>query len=140
MTPEELARRLDSDAFRALVRELMQRVVLTVEGNVKRVTPVRTGTLRRSITSRVEATGERGVVGTKLSYARAVHEGTRPHTITPTNKRALAWKGGAHPVRSVQHPGTKGVPFFRIGADESRADIERLAQEAGVRFFAEVAG
>ncbi|HEU4328066.1 MAG TPA: hypothetical protein VFS21_33325 [Roseiflexaceae bacterium] len=55
-----------------LVR-LMSRIVLTVEGGSKRETPVRTGHLRRSETSRVERAGERGVIGTNVKYAPFVH-------------------------------------------------------------------
>lgn len=73
MTPEDLVRRLGPDAVAEFKRALMSRIVLTVEANVKRVTPVRTGTLRRSITSRVMAAGERGAVGTNLNYARPVN-------------------------------------------------------------------
>ena len=70
MTPEELAKRLDPDAFVRLQTALMQRIVLTVQGNVQRRTHVLTGNLRRSWTSRVEQSGERGVVGTTVVYAR----------------------------------------------------------------------
>lgn len=58
--------------LQALQKDLMQRVVFTVEGNVKRVTPVRTGNLRRSITGQVLKPTE-GVVGTNLVYAPLVH-------------------------------------------------------------------
>ncbi len=37
-----------------------------------------------------------------------VEEPTRPHVIQARFKRALAWSGGAHPVKAVQHPGTPG--------------------------------
>lgn len=71
MTPEEAANLLDParlDTYR-----LMSRITLTVQRNSQRVTPVRTGNLRRSETTRVERAGERGVVGTNVRYARAVH-------------------------------------------------------------------
>lgn len=61
------AERLDPQ--RLETHRLMSRIVITVEGNVKRATRVRTGHLRRSWTSRVERAGERGVVGTTVSYA-----------------------------------------------------------------------
>ena len=55
-----------------LQKDLMQRVVFTVEAEVKRVTPVRTGTLRRSITGDV-VSPTRGIVGSNLVYAPIVH-------------------------------------------------------------------
>lgn len=73
MKAEELISNLSPEAFAQLRRSLLQRVVLLVEANVKRRTPVRTGNLRRSITSRVEASGDRGTVGTNVKYARFVH-------------------------------------------------------------------
>lgn len=76
MTPEEAADKLNPDALRSELERAMQQVVLVVEGNVKRVTPVRTGNLRRSITGRVEERGRRGVVGTNVVYARPVHRRT----------------------------------------------------------------
>jgi hypothetical protein len=60
-----------------LQRELMQRVVFTVEGAVKKVTPVRTGHLRRSVTGAVRGVRE-GVVGSNLIYAPIVHR-TNPY-------------------------------------------------------------
>ncbi len=103
----------------------MQRAVLVVEAFAKREAPVKQGTLRRSITSRVERGGDRGVIGTNLRYARPVHEGSRPHTIRPTTAKALFWKGARHPVKVVRHPGSKANPFLTRAADRSRAAVER---------------
>jgi hypothetical protein len=41
------------------------------------------------------------------NYAPMVEFGTAPHKIEATNAKALFWPGANHPVRSVQHPGTK---------------------------------
>lgn len=75
MTPEEFARRLN-DSPQIINRwriRTMQRIVLVVEANVTRKTPVVWGTLAGSITSRIEDSGQRGVVGTNLIYARPVN-------------------------------------------------------------------
>lgn len=53
-------------------KELLTRVVFTVEGEVKKVTPVRTGHLRRSITGTLRGVTE-GIVGSNLVYAPIVH-------------------------------------------------------------------
>jgi hypothetical protein len=103
----------------------MSRAVLTVEAASKREAPVRTGNLRRTITSRVEQGGDRGVIGTNASYARPVHEGSRPHTIVPVRAKALFWKGASHPVRIVRHPGNKPNKFFERAAESSRSAVER---------------
>lgn len=94
--------------FNQAKQRLMQRVVLTVESNSKRVTPVRTGHLRRSINSRVEASGERGIVGSNVIYARFVHDGTR--------------KMG-------------GRPFLLQGLAASRDTIDQMLEDMGNEFL-----
>lgn len=69
MKPEELAKRLDPKDYQKMRQALMQRIVLVVQANVQRRTHVLTGNLRRSWTSRVEKSGERGVIGTSVAYA-----------------------------------------------------------------------
>lgn len=39
-------------------------------------------------------------------------QGTKAHVIRPKQKRALAWPGGAHPVKRVNHPGTKAMHYM----------------------------
>jgi hypothetical protein len=51
-------------------------------------------------------------VNYKTSYSSFVEFGTKPHTIYPKDKKALFWPGASHPVRSVNHPGTKPNPFM----------------------------
>ncbi len=70
----------DLDADRETLRRLMTRIVLIVEGHTKERTRVRTGHLRRSWTTEVTPTAERGFVGTNVIYARyqknrPLHEG-----------------------------------------------------------------
>jgi phage virion morphogenesis protein len=79
------------------------------------------------------------LVGTNVVYA-AIHQfggDTKPHTIRPKNKRALFWPGAAHPVRSVNHPGSHipARPYLGMG-DRDRARILALAEE----FLAQAVG
>jgi hypothetical protein len=76
--------------FNQAKQRLMSRVVLTVEANSKRVTPYRYGHLRRSINSRVEASGERGIVGSNVVYAWFVHDGTSRMAARPFLLQGLA--------------------------------------------------
>jgi hypothetical protein len=110
MKPEELARRFQTETLDK--NKLMSRIVLTVESNAKRVTPVLSGTLRRSITHRVESAGERGIVGTNVKYGIFVHEGTRF---------------------------MRGRPFLQQGLDASRATIDSELEAAGVELFSRIA-
>jgi hypothetical protein len=136
-TPARIAAQLNGLVQRGK-RDAMQRAVLAVEAGVKRETPVKKGHLRRSITSRVESGGDRGIVGTNLGYARAVHEGTRPRVIVPRRAKALFWKGARHPVRSVRHPGSKGQPFLVRGLDRTRGAVERELAGWGNRVLGSV--
>jgi phage virion morphogenesis protein len=55
---------------------------------------------------------------------------TKAHTIRPKNKRALFWPGAAHPVRSVNHPGSHipARPYLGMG-ERDRVRILALAEE-----------
>jgi phage gpG-like protein len=87
----------------------------------------KSGTLWQSI--RVTETGETGVtVGSDRKYA-AIHQmgGRTPaRVIRPRNGKALWWPGAAHPVKSVNHPGSKMpprpfLPFYPDGRPTEKA-------------------
>ena len=102
--------RMSDDVARAV-----DRTRIDVQNEARRRAPVDTGRLRSSIVSRVEGGGRSlgYVVGSNVSYAAAVEFGTSPHVIKPRYKQALFWPGAAHPVASVNHPGTRAQPFLR---------------------------
>lgn len=114
MTPEELAKRFDAagDEFLDIKIKLLKRMTITAEGAAKKVTPVLTGTLRRSITHRVESTGSHGVIGTNIEYARYVHDGTSR---------------------------MQARPFLRQGIENSRAQFDVFIEEAGDELMARIA-
>lgn len=47
-----------------------------------------------------------------VDYGEILEEGSKPHIIRPKNKKALYWRGANHPVKQVNHPGTKGKPII----------------------------
>lgn len=63
-----------ADAVRGATN-LLRKVALLAEGAAKKRVPVKTGTLRRSITTRV--TGKQAFVGSAVVYAPYVEYGTR---------------------------------------------------------------
>lgn len=79
-----------------------------------------TSRLRNSINFIALARGVEG--STNVKYAAIHHLGgqTGPHTIIPRTKKALFWPGAAHPVKSVQHPGSKipARPFLMFQEQE----------------------
>lgn len=102
LTPDELAARLKAHPFADVREPLMHKVTLLALRRSQPLTPVRTGHLRRSETTRVEPGGLRGWLGSNLVYSAFVH---------------------------------KRVPFFQMGIDQSRAERDRLLQDAGDAFL-----
>jgi phage virion morphogenesis protein len=84
-------------------------------------TLVNTSRLRRSINSSADMDSVE--VGTNVAYA-AIHQfggKTKPRVIQPKNGKALFWPGAAHPVQSVNHPGST-IPARPFLPDESGLD------------------
>ncbi len=90
--------------------------VINTQGDAKRLLTtqgsVDSGRLRSSIRFLVRNDGLAGEVFTDVFYAVFVEFGTKRHTIRATKAQALFWKGAAHPVVSVEHPGTRPRPFL----------------------------
>jgi hypothetical protein len=89
----------------------------TTKGNV----PWRTGFLVQSFRAQIS-----GLVLTwfpTASYAPYVEFGTKPHVITAKNAKALYWPGAAHPVKSVNHPGTKPNDFMGRIVEAAQGEI-----------------
>lgn len=119
-----------------ILRQIGDRTVL----NAKTAVPRKTGNLGRSIQI-IEATDEEVTVAAQASYARAVEEGTQPHTITPRAKKALRWAATASKRRLsgrpakrarvrwafakwVRHPGTGPRPYLIPGARKALDDTD----------------
>ena len=99
------------DEIKDNVRKVVKNSAFNIERNAKSSASVKTGHLRRSISTKMgdmEAT----IHTSNLKYAPMVEFGTRPHIIRAKNKKALYWKGAAHPVKQVNHPGSKAKPYL----------------------------
>lgn len=109
--------------YDGLTRAINKSAMIIVR-NVKLVSPVKTGNLRRGVRATFgNLSAKIGVYN--APYAIYVHEGYGPHTIYPVRKKALFWPGAMHPVKSVRHPGYKGNPFMKIGLDNSRVEVNK---------------
>lgn len=140
MDAEELARQLgNTPLFVAAERRFLERVTKTAQRNSQREAPVRKGTLRRSLTSRVEVSGTQmqGVIGTNLNYAQAVHDGARPHIIRAKNGGMLRFTIGSAVIfrQQVKHPGQKANPFLTRGLAATRDSIARYEQQFADEVF-----
>jgi hypothetical protein len=105
-----------------LLRALSASGAILAKHTVKGVVPWRTGFLTQSF--RAELTAGQLTWSPTASYAPFVEFGTKPHVIVPKDKKALWWPGAAHPVRSVNHPGTKSNPFMERIVSESQSEID----------------
>ena len=103
------------------------REIATRQGNV----PFDKGDLRKAHV--VEPVGtEDAILAANTPYARAVHDGRPALVIKPKRKKALAWPGGEHPVKSVKQPARKGDPWLaRAVEDLEQEGLDFLAPELG---------
>jgi HK97 gp10 family phage protein len=72
-----------TDAIKPAVVDVVKTTTLEIEAESKRLVPVKTGLLRRSIHSLFEAGGLRGRVGPSVDYDKFVEFGTRHHGARP---------------------------------------------------------
>lgn len=88
----------------------------------------RTGRLVRSIyKARIPGGWTIGHDLQHAPHARFVVEGTRPHLITPKNKKALRWPVGGKFAfaKEVRHPGYKGDNYLQRAAALAPVVFER---------------
>lgn len=101
-------------------------------GNLREEAPVDHGRLAGSF----QLNGGDGTwrIVSGVEYAMAVWKGSKPHAIFPRNKKALFWPGARHPVKRVNHPGTKPNDFversFQRSQNRSRDFIAQAIAEA----------
>ena len=116
------------DEIKDDIRKVVKNSAFNIERNAKSSASVKTGHLKRSISTKMgdmEAT----IHTSNLKYAPMVEFGTKAHIIRPKNKKALYWKGAKHPIRKVNHPGSKAKPYL-IPAFEKEKDqfLEKLKE------------
>jgi hypothetical protein len=77
---------------------------------------VDTGRLQKSlrITHERNPRGQFVRVGSKLNYALAHHQGSRPHIITPNRAQVMVFNKGSRVIyaTSVRHPGTRANRYL----------------------------
>lgn len=105
-------------------RGMMRTLGLSAVAHQKRLAPVRTGNLRRTI-HLDSSSATSAVTVASAKYAAAVEFGTGPHVIVPRRRKALRFKVGGSVVfaKRVNHPGTKAKPFMVPGAKQALDDV-----------------
>lgn len=109
-------------------RALSASQAILAKYTVKGVVPWRTGFLVQSF--RADLTPFMLRWFPTASYAPFVELGTRPHTIVPRNAKALYWPGADHPVRKVNHPGSKPNQFMERIIANAQGDIDAMFGKA----------
>jgi len=110
-------------------------------GQQQAAAPKDTGTLAASIHVEGPVVGgmavtARTVTGGEASdYAIPQHEGSAPHDIHPSSAQALAWPGGAHPVRVVHHPGNPPTKYMEGPLLEARPLLREFLARAARGVF-----
>lgn len=93
--------------------------------------PIKTGTLRRSISmdyKPIEVS-----IYPSVKYAWWVHQGFDARDIYPRRKRALRFKlrdGSIIYSKRVRHPGFKGNPFMERTIDKEEGNIQNIFSNA----------
>lgn len=114
----------------------IKKTVFLIEGRAVAKANVRTGRLRAS--AYTDFGPLKGEIGFKATYAAAVHDGYGPHIIEAKNNGYLFWRGAAHPVKRVHHPGYKGNPFLLNAVNQSQGDVDRFFFQAVDDTLAEI--
>lgn len=115
----------------------VQRVTALMTDATQKNAPYKTGTLRRSIHAQVASLG--GLTGKVIQdtgvakYGGFVHFGTgiygpKGTPIVPVNKKALYWKGAAHPVKSVK--GMKARPYMKDAFEQMEPTVPAIVEDS----------
>ena len=101
----------DEKKIQKLLKNTGMKIEASAKNNLTNNKSVDTGHLRRGI-----GNFRRGMTVTvhtsNIKYAVMVEKGTKAHIIKPKDKKALYWKGATHPVKKVNHPGSKAKPYL----------------------------
>ena len=99
----------------ALVRQTVKNSAFNIQKNAKsnltKNKSVDTGHLRRGVSTDIRGLGAT-IHTSNIKYAPGVEYGTKAHIIKAKNKKVLYWKGAKHPVKKVNHPGSKAKPYL----------------------------
>lgn len=106
----------------------MKQATLVVLVDAKRLAPVDTGRLRASITPEVRRLSNevQGVVGSNVTYAAAVENGSRPHWPPFRALEVWARRHGANEAEvwwAIGLAGTKPHPYLRPAFEKNRQRI-----------------
>lgn len=121
-----------------LQRALAASQAILAKYTTKETVPWRTGFLTQSFRAQL-TTGILRWFPT-ASYAPYVEFGTKPHVIEPKEAKALYWPGAEHPVKRVNHPGTRANQFMERIVAAAQPDIDTTFTNALEQIVQAVSG
>lgn len=126
------------------IRWAMVQAVNAVKNTAQGKVAYKTGTLRRSIFTDIQANGYKGIIAQDFSvanYGIFIEYGTRPHDIIPVSKKVLAdARQGIIFGKLVHHPGTMAQPFMQPALEDNLDRIKDLFAEAMFKVVRQIAG
>lgn len=96
----------------AIEQWLLHDIGEPIRDDAKAIVHKKSGRLANSLIAEVVNKVLR-VGSTDVDYTTDVELGTAPHVINAKPGGALYWPGADHPVKRVNHPGTRPYPFLR---------------------------
>lgn len=111
------------ERFHQVASLVEEQVAKLIEADMRSASPMLSGELRRSISR------QGNIIRITAPHWLYVEFGTKPHPIVAGalqsppktgGKKALWWPGAAHPVASVDHPGTPAQPFIKPSVYQAR--------------------
>ena len=115
------------DGFDGDIRAGLEYVLQIVEDEAKLRCPYDNGELRRRITHQVQDTV--GVVGTNVSYAPYVHEGTGIYAADGQGRKEVPWRYQDEEGQWHSTSGQKPQPFLRDAMDSLQGELLTLLKE-----------
>lgn len=124
---ENLTQRLNKMSDTAALKKSLEAATLLVERSAKQKAPKDIGTLRRSITSKVE--GLEGIIYTPLEYAPYIEYGTGLFAEKGNGRKEVPWNYQDDEGKWHSTSGLKPQPFMRPSLDENRQKIVDTLKE-----------
>lgn len=131
---------LDKSFARRIIRKGVRKGIQIGAKMAKPYAPKKSGTLRKSIGSKVSkakgGTRVAGVVGARYGfekngqdptkYQHLVNRGTKPHSIAPKTKKVMAFRAGGRTLfsQTSTHPGTRPNAFLTRAYNASRSAVQ----------------
>lgn len=114
------------------LESVMGKACALVERSAKEKAPKGSGDLRRSITSKVENTGDNvvGVVFTPLEYAPYVEYGTGLFAEGGNGRKDVPWRYKDDEGNWHSTSGMKPHPYMRPALNENRELVRKIIKEA----------